>query len=106
MLNLGADTFGVINQNGRVIDSTNLDSLRMSDSKQEMFFMKIALRNSMQSDFDEDLGKVNYCMTQRGDKKFITIPISDNNTLLVVIQNNVNHEEIIDSILNEISYSN
>ena len=106
MQNLGIDTFGVINKNGRIVNSMNLDSLKMSHSKQELFFMKIALRNSMQSDFDGELGKVNYCITQRGNRKFITIPISENNTLLVVVQNNVGHEKIISSILNEISYSN
>ena len=60
--------------------------------------MKIALRASMQSDFDEELGKVNYCMTQRGNRKFISIPYFDDNTILIVAKNNCNHEELMNNI--------
>ena len=61
--------------------------------------MKIALRSAMQSDFDEELGKVNYCMTQRGDRKFISVPAPNNNTIFVVIKNDCDHEELIDNII-------
>ena len=60
--------------------------------------MKIALRASMQSDFDEELGKVNYCMTQRGDRKFISVPILGDNTVLIVTENNCDHEELVGNI--------
>ena len=60
--------------------------------------MKIALRASMQSDFDEELGKVNYCMTQRGDRKFISIPYFGDNTILIVAKNNCDHEELMENI--------
>ena len=60
--------------------------------------MKIALRASMQSDFDEELGKVNYCMTQRGDRKFISIPYFGDKTILIVAKNNCDHEELMENI--------
>ncbi len=60
--------------------------------------MKIALRASMQRDFDEELGKVNYCMTQRGDRKFISISSFGDNTVLAVTKNDCNHEELVNNI--------
>jgi len=63
-----------------------------------MFLMKIALRASMQRDFDEELGKVNYCMTQRGDRKFISISTFGDNTVLAVTKNDCDYAELVDNI--------
>ncbi len=89
---------GIINKRGRMTESIGFDSLSVLRSKKEMFLMKIALRASMQSDFDEELGKVNYCMTQRGDRKFISIPTFDEKTVLVVAKNYCDHEELVNNI--------
>jgi len=94
----GLEMIGIINKRGRMTESIGFDSLSMSKSKKEMFLMKIALRASMQSDFDEELGKVNYCMTQRGDRKFISIPTFGDNTVLAVTKNDCNHEELVNNI--------
>ncbi|PBO85187.1 MAG: hypothetical protein COA77_05745 [Thaumarchaeota archaeon] len=99
ILRSGVELIGIINKEGRMPESQGFDSWSMSKSKKEMFLMKIALRASMQSDFDEELGKVNYCMTQRGDKKFISIPTPNNKTILAVIKNDCDHEELIDNII-------
>ena len=80
-------------------ESLGFDSSSTSKDKKEMFLMKIALRNGMQKDFDEELGKVNYFMTQRGDRKFISVPAPNNNTILAVIKNDCDHEELIDNII-------
>ena len=94
----GLEMIGIINKRGRMTESIGFDSLNMPKSKKEMYLMKIALRASMQSDFDEELGKVNYCMTQRGDRKFISIPILGDNTALIVTENNCDHEELVSNI--------
>jgi hypothetical protein len=94
----GVKMIGIINNRGRLVDFMGSDSIDMSKEKREMFFMKIALRNSMQRDFNEELGVVNYCMTQRGDSKFISIPICDCNTIFVVTKKNVNSEKVVDEI--------
>ncbi len=60
--------------------------------------MKIALRNSMQKDFDEYLGEVNYCLTQRGNDKFISMPISEDKTIFVVTKKNIDAEKIVSRI--------
>jgi len=95
---LGVKMIGIINKRGRMIESIGFDSLSMPRSKKEMYLMKIALRSSMQSDFDEELGKVNYCMTQRGDRKFISVPILGKNTVLIVTENNCDHEKLVNNI--------
>ena len=67
--------------------------------------MKIALRNSMQKDFDEELDKVDYCITKRGSKKYISIPTFDDNVVFVVTHKDVNHEKIIKKIIHTIKHS-
>ncbi len=94
----GLEMIGIINKRGRMTESIGFDSLSMSKSKKEMFLMKIALRASMQRDFDEELGIVNYCMTQRGDQKFISIPTFGDNTVLAVTKNDCDHEELVNNI--------
>jgi len=88
----------LINTRGRLGESLGDDPINMPRDKKEMFFMKIALRSSMQKDFDEYLGPVNYCMTQRGNQKFITIPAPNNNAIFAVIKNNCDHEELVNNI--------
>lgn len=92
------ELIGVINKRGRMTEFVGTDNIPLSDSKKEMFFMKIALRTSMQKDFDEELDKVDYCITKRGSKKYISIPTFDDNIVLVITHKDVNHEEIIHTI--------
>ena len=94
----GLEMIGIISKRGRMTESIGFDSLNMPKSKQEMYLMKIALRSSMQSDFDEELGKVNYCMTQRGERKFISVPLLGGNTILMVTENNCDYEELASNI--------
>lgn len=101
----GVELFGIINSKGRMIDSVGNGAIDMPDNKKEMFLMKIALRNSMQSDFNEDLGEVDYCMTQRRNKKYISIPIKNGNTMLIVTKKDVNPENIVASIYKIMNFS-
>lgn len=98
IINPDIELIGVINNKGKMVNSIGPGSINMSKDKKEMFFMKIALRNSMQKDFDEDLGEVDYCITQRGGTKYISIPTSNCNTILVVTKTKVNHEKIVKGI--------
>lgn len=105
ILESGVELIGLINKRGRMTEFIGADKIPFSDSKKEMFLMKIALRTAMQKDFDEELGKVNYCITKRGSKKYISIPTFNDNTVLVVTQENVNHEKIIENIIQTINHS-
>lgn len=101
----GIELIGIINKKGRMTESIGRGYLGMPESKKEMFLMKIALRTAMQKDFDEDLGPVNYCMTQRGNKKFISIPASDDNTIFAVIKKEFDHESLVRNILQTLNDS-
>lgn len=98
IMNLGIEFICLINMRGRLVESLGDDPINMPRDKKEIFFMKIALRSSMQKDFDEYLGPVNYCMAQRGNRKFISIPAPNNNTVLVVIKNDCDHDELVNNI--------
>lgn len=101
----GIDLIGIINKRGRMTESIGPGYLEMPESKKEMFLMKIALRTAMQKDFDEDLGKVNYCMTQRGNKKFLSIPASDDSTIFAVTKKEFDHESLVKNITKTLKHS-
>ena len=102
----GVELIGVINKRGMMTEFVGTNNIPLSDSKKEMFFMKITLRSSMQKDFDEELGKVDYCITKRDSKKYISIPTFDDNVVLVVTHKDVNHEKIIEEIIYTINFQN
>ena len=105
IINPDVKLIGIINNRGRMIDSIGPGTIDMPEAKKEMFLMKIALRNSMQQDFDEDLGSVDYCMTQRGNTKYISIPTRNGNTILAITKQDANHEELVVGINQIIRYS-
>jgi len=101
----GIKFVGIINNKGRIVESFGEVPITMPKDKKEMFFMKIALRNSMQKDFDEYLGLVNYCITQRGENKFISIPISEETTILVITKKDIDVEKIVLQAKQLLTYS-
>ena len=105
IINPDIEFVGIINNRGKMIESIGNGTINMPKGKKEMFFMKIALRNSMQKDFDEDLGAVNYCLTQRGSAKYISIPVCNDNTIFAITKKEANHEKVIESINQILSYS-
>ena len=105
IINPDIELVGIINNRGKMVESIGNGTIDMPKGKKEMFFMKIALRNSMQKDFDEDLGAVNYCLTQRGSTKYISIPVGNGNTILAITKKDTNHEEVIEGINQILSYS-
>ena len=105
IINHDVKLVGIINNRGKMTDSIGTGTIDMPKKKKEMFFMKIALRNSMQHDYDEDLGSVDYCMTQRGNTKYISIPTRNGNTILAITKQDANHEELVIGINQIIRYS-
>ena len=96
MIPSGVEFVGIINEKGRLVESIGKDLLcDMPRDIKEMFCMKIALRSSMQKDFDEYLGPVNYCMTQRGNAKFISIPAFNGNTILGITKKKVEPSVVV-----------
>ena len=101
----GVELFVIVNREGRMIDSVRSGTIDMPENKKEMFLTKTSLGNSMQQDFDEDLTPMNYCLIQRRSKKYISIPIKNNNTILVVTKKDVNHENIVASVYKMMNFS-
>jgi len=93
----------IINNKGRVTEAIGIDAIRLLNDKKEMFLMGIALLHSMQRDFDEDIGSVEYSLTKRGNAKFISIPMPKGTVILVVAKKHVDHERIVDSIIRMIN---
>ncbi len=100
----GVELFGIINRKGRMIDSVRSGTIDMPKNKKAMYLTKISLGNSMQRDFNDDLIPMNYCLIQRENKKYISIPIKNNNTILVVTKN-VDHENIVASVYKMMNFS-
>jgi len=105
IINPDVKLVGIINSRGRMTESIGTGTIDMSEEKKQMFFMKIALRNSMQHDFDEDLGSVDYCVTRRGNTKYISVPARNGNTILAVTKQDADHEELVVGINQIIRYS-
>ncbi len=106
LINSGIHLIGTINNKGRMTDSIGTGFLNVPKDKEEMFLMGIALLGSMQNDFNEDFGKVNYNITLRGRAKFISIPINNGNTILAMANKDADHERIIADIKHMQQYSN
>lgn len=89
----GIELFGIINKNGRMMDFLSRKDLDISNEKKEILFMQMALQSSMQREFDEDFGSVNFCVIQREKMKFICRPIDTDNMALVVTNKKTNDGE-------------
>ena len=107
MIPSGVEFVGIINEKGRLVETIGKDLLGdMPRDIKEMFCMKIALRGSMQKDFDEYLGPVNYCMTQRGNTKFISIPAVNRNTILGITKKKVEPSVVVGCVTQMLQSSN
>jgi len=60
----GIDFIGLIAKIGRLVDSTNRNSLNLSKEQKEMFFMQCSLQQRMNRDYDENFGRVKYLVTE------------------------------------------
>lgn len=97
LLDPEVEYIGIINKNGRLEEKIYKNDINLSEEKKEMFCMGIRLQNSMESDFDDDLGPVNYTIAERGRSKFVSIPIFSH-TVLAVMSKNTNHTRVINKI--------
>ena len=93
LLEYDLEYVGVINVQGRIVEHAS-KRLHLGPEKLEMLCMGIRLQHSMQSDFDEELGTVNYIVTQRGNLKFISVPIFSN-VMLAIAKKDMDHSPLI-----------
>jgi len=73
----GTEFVCIINKRGRIEEAIYKNEMNMTKEKKEMFSIGLQLQNSMQQDFDEDFGAVNYTITERESARFVSIPTSE-----------------------------
>lgn len=97
MLGNEVEYIGIINRHGRLEHAVCKNDIDMSAEKKEMFCMGIRLQNSMESDFNEEHGSVNYTITERENSKFVSIPASSY-TILTIMNKNADNTSVINKI--------
>jgi len=75
LLGHGVEFAGIINKQGRITDNVCKKEINLSKEQMEMFSMMISLNLSMQKDYDDELGAVQYTVTERKNSKVVSIPI-------------------------------
>ena len=75
LLENGIEYLAIVNKKGRIEDTVYKNDINLNDERKQVFFLSLLLHNSMQRDFDEEFGVVNYNITDRGNSKFVSIPI-------------------------------
>ena len=78
LLEVGSEYIGIINKKGRLEEVFyKQNDMNMTEEKKEMFFMTLQLHDSLQSDFDNELGQVNYITIERQNSRFVSITTSE-----------------------------
>ena len=94
----GVEFVGLISKNGRLVDCKSKNNLCFTKQQEEMYFMSISLYHSMQRDYDENFGLMEYTIMVRENYKIISIPM-EKETLVVVINKSGNFANTVDAVL-------
>ena len=105
LLEKGVEYLAVINKKGRIEDAIYKNDINLNDERKQVFFLSILLHNSMQRDFDEEFGEVNYTMADRGNSKFVAIPTRDG-ILFAKLDKSLDPTVFIKKILGILKFSN
>jgi len=91
---------GVINSIGRLIAGGMKEGIQSleSDRHDEMLFMELALRVKMRREFDSQLGKVEFSMSQRDRALAMSFPIGED-TLYVFAEPDADYKELPTKII-------
>jgi len=84
LLGHGVEFAGFIDKQGHVIDYVCKNEINLSKEQKEMFFMMTSLNLSMQRDYDDNLGTVQYTVTERENSKIVSIPVLFGSIMLVM----------------------
>ena len=85
-----------INKQGRIENIFGSDIVS-NPQRKEMLGMSIRLQNSLQKDFDKELGLTNYVIIEREDLKFFLLPYSSY-VILAITTRDVKSMHIINKI--------
>ncbi|MFZ1077585.1 MAG: hypothetical protein WAN47_09195 [Nitrosotalea sp.] len=80
----GVEFVGFISKLGRVIDYSCKNEINLTQEQKETLFMTTSLNLSMQRDYDDDLGAVQYIVSERKNSKIVSIPAPFGSIILVM----------------------
>lgn len=89
LLENGVEYVAIINKNGKIEDAIYKNDINLTREKKEIFSLGLRLQISMQGDFDEEFGSVNYTLTERKNSRFVSIP-TPVGILLVKLDKSIN----------------
>ncbi|MGI0087696.1 MAG: hypothetical protein ACREBI_07010 [Nitrosotalea sp.] len=84
LLEEGVEFVGFISKLGRVIDYSYKNEINLSQEQKETLFMTTTLSLSMQRDYDDNFGAVQYVVTERENSKIVSIPAPFGSIILVM----------------------
>jgi len=92
---------GVINPRGRIIAGGMKEGIEPLEKTKddEMLFMELALRVRMRKEFDKQLGKVKFSMSQRENALAMSFPIGIEDALYVYAEPDADYGVIPSKIL-------
>jgi hypothetical protein len=103
LLGHGVEFAGLINKQGRVIDYMSKTEINLSKEQKEMFFMMTSLNLSMQRDYDDNLGYVQYTVTERESSRIVSIP-APFGSIMLVVNKKVRPSLLIKKIMKAVDY--
>jgi len=95
----GIEFLGVINKKGRIIDFSYKNKISLPITKNEMLFMTTSVIISLQKDFDDDFGPVQFSITYRDNSKFISIPTKFG-LIFAIMKKDFDHHILVNKIKN------
>jgi len=80
----GVEFVGFISKLGRVIDYSCKTEINLTQEQKETLFMSTSLHLSMQKDYDDNFGSVQYIVSERENSKIVSIPAPFGSIILVM----------------------
>ncbi len=80
----GVEFVGLVTGNGRLVDYRTKNGLKFSEEQKEMFFMSVSLYQTMQHDYDENFGAVQYTITERENFRIVSVPKGQDTVVIVM----------------------
>jgi hypothetical protein len=99
----GVEFAGFINKQGHIIDYMCKNEINLSKEQMEMFFMSTTLNLSMQRDYDDTLGPVQYTVTERGNSRIVSIP-APFGSIMLVLNKKVRASLLVKKIMKAVDY--
>jgi hypothetical protein len=89
----------LVNKNGRLVERiSSSNTINLPSHKKEMFHMSLRLKESMNKEYDEDFGKVNYSCENRERVAIFSFGIGED-ILIVTLPNKANSHSIAKKII-------